>query len=155
MYEYAVLAHLLSKVDTRGFKIWLTKMNAFNGRLETFETWKSPFVSAKQLAASGFYYTQVEDYCKCFACGVMIYKWEAGDTADGEHLKYRSHCPYMKCKERAGTGDPDIVYQRDGHMYYDVCGRGGVIDNPGCGLYRRVMLLRNMLTEMLNIVKED
>lgn len=153
MNHYAALSHMLSKVDLRGFKIWLEKMTTFKGRLETFKNWNSPFISPAELAASGFYFTEWEDCCKCFACGLMVCEWEAGDTADGEHSKHNGRCCYMKCKERAGVEDPDVYFQRNGILYhdYDVCGRRSVIDTepPGCGLYRRVLNIRDLIRRVM------
>ncbi|CAB3374707.1 Hypothetical predicted protein [Cloeon dipterum] len=53
-------------------------------------------VEPLDLARSGFYYTGQTDNVRCTYCKLEINGWEEGDTADGEHKRWNSDCPFLK-----------------------------------------------------------
>ena len=81
-------------------------------RLKTFfetkengsvKLWSSPSnITPEELAKDGFYFLKKEDYCACVFCGAILGEWDEGDTARGEHQKFRgkyqrefSPCPFI------------------------------------------------------------
>lgn len=64
-------------------------------RLKSFEKWPLDWLSPASLAADGFFYLGINDYCKCVFCKQIIGKWETGDTPKGEHKKYNSRCAFI------------------------------------------------------------
>ncbi|XP_065342171.1 baculoviral IAP repeat-containing protein 3-like [Cloeon dipterum] len=53
------------------------------------------FVEPFGLAKSGFYYTGDGDNVMCIFCNLEVRGWEEGDTADGEHRRWNSNCPFL------------------------------------------------------------
>jgi hypothetical protein len=47
------------------------------------------------LAKNGLFYYGETDYTQCFACGVHIGSWIAGETPMEEHNRFRPFCPMV------------------------------------------------------------
>ncbi|XP_059479649.1 baculoviral IAP repeat-containing protein 7-B-like [Neocloeon triangulifer] len=56
--------------------------------------WK--FVMPVDLAKSGFYYTGVDDNCRCIYCNLEVRGWELGDKPESEHKRWNPNCPLLK-----------------------------------------------------------
>lgn len=69
-------------------------------RLKTFHNKFSDVcpVPVNELAKDGFiFYPQSgPDGVQCVFCGGILYDWEPGETARGEHQKFFSSCPFLK-----------------------------------------------------------
>lgn len=65
-------------------------------RLATFDNWINKAVKPRDLAQSGFYFTQQRDLVKCVFCGIGILNWEEGDTPMGEHWKFSPLCRLLR-----------------------------------------------------------
>lgn len=76
------------EVDNSFFK-------TYQRRLSSFKTWNGK-VSSELLASSGFYYTMIEDVCKCFYCGVEIFNWQSDDCPISEHYRLKN-CDFAQC----------------------------------------------------------
>jgi len=63
---------------------------------KTYETWRLPIMDANQLAAAGFYFTNLSDVVRCFFCVVKIYHWSEGDDALKEHRRWNPSCGFVK-----------------------------------------------------------
>lgn len=68
----------------------------FEKRLSSFKSWKGK-IDADTLAGSGFYFTTIQDACKCFYCGVEIFMWDTDDCPIYEHYKWSKNCDLVKC----------------------------------------------------------
>ena len=81
----------------------------YNERLNSYDDWSfSNKQSAETLANSGFFYTNLLDFCKCFACGLRLGDWKEEHNPDIQHLHYRRKCLYMKLKDRLHPDSPQI-----------------------------------------------
>jgi hypothetical protein len=69
---------------------------SYQHRLCSFKNWKGK-VKPSLLASSGFYYLSQDDICRCFYCGVEIYKWMYNDCPITEHYKYNKNCDLIEC----------------------------------------------------------
>ena len=65
-------------------------------RLETFIEWPIPWVSPRELAAAGFFYSGTSDRCVCIFCGKIFENWEMGDIPIREHQRQQSNCPLFQ-----------------------------------------------------------
>ncbi|XP_059488944.1 death-associated inhibitor of apoptosis 2-like [Neocloeon triangulifer] len=54
------------------------------------------FVTPENLAADGFYYTGVDDNCRCQFCNLEVRGWEDGDQVRSEHQRWNAECPFLK-----------------------------------------------------------
>ena len=61
----------------------------FQNRLKTFQTWpKQMWQDKYSLASSGLFYTNENDSCECFSCGVKSSQWGPTDVTLTEHKKW-------------------------------------------------------------------
>ena len=69
-----------------------------SSRLATFCSWKySHIISAKQLAESGFIYSQVRDRVQCVYCRGILEDFKPRTSANAEHYLYFFRiCPYIR-----------------------------------------------------------
>jgi hypothetical protein len=72
----------------------------YQRRLESFNNWNGN-VKPSLLASSGFYYTSKDDTCKCFYCGVEIFRWKYDDCPITEHYNYYKHCDLLECLNKS------------------------------------------------------
>ncbi len=75
----------------------------FETRLETYrDTWSKDIpVTVDELAKAGFYYKGTHDKVdrvQCPWCFGMLYNWQKGDTAFGEHMRYFPSCSFVVSK---------------------------------------------------------
>lgn len=75
-------------------------LNYESHRILTFKQkkWPHTFIKSEELAAAGFYYTGDGDRTQCAFCPLSINRWEFGDTAYGEHMRWYSACPFIRGK---------------------------------------------------------
>lgn len=75
--------------------------NDFEVRKNSFKTsFPIKGITAKEFAKAGFYSIGVEDYTRCFFCGVGLRGWEDSDCPRKQHTKFSSSCEYLlKLKE--------------------------------------------------------
>jgi hypothetical protein len=73
-------------------------MNYESHRLLSFlkARWDNQYVSARELAAAGFFYVGPNDASRCAFCPLTVDNWEEGDTAWGEHIRWYPDCPFMR-----------------------------------------------------------
>lgn len=68
----------------------------YQKRLSSFKKWTGK-LNPEELASSGFYYTSIDDVCKCFYCGVEIFKWKSDDCPIIEHYRLSKYCDFVEC----------------------------------------------------------
>lgn len=103
-------------------------------RLKSFEgKWTHTFIEARILAKTGFYFIGPMDKLKCYFCKVEIGRWEIGDDAVTEHVRWSPNCPFLKRRETANVPiEPtDELDQLLPPLSYDVCGPCGIDIRPG------------------------
>ncbi|XP_059485425.1 uncharacterized protein LOC132202487 [Neocloeon triangulifer] len=61
--------------------------------------WINPNVKEYDLAKWGFYYTGVDDNCRCVFCKLEVRGWEPGDKAEGEHRRWNPKCPFLQSSQ--------------------------------------------------------
>lgn len=73
-------------------------LNYESHRILTFKqkNWPHAFIKSEELAACGFYYTGFEDCVRCAFCPLAISRFEEGDTAFGEHMRWHPKCPFIR-----------------------------------------------------------
>ncbi|XP_017784566.1 PREDICTED: putative inhibitor of apoptosis [Nicrophorus vespilloides] len=74
-------------------------MRSEENRLQSFKNWPLSFIQPRELAANGFYYTQIQDVVRCAFCNLEISKWERGDIPKNDHMKYSPICPLLNNQE--------------------------------------------------------
>ncbi|XP_052222869.1 uncharacterized protein LOC127838878 isoform X2 [Dreissena polymorpha] len=73
------------------------RFRTLSSRLDTFTHWPLHLSQRpEQLATAGFYYTGVDDHCRCFACDGGLRKWGPGDDSWIEHCRWFPACPYAR-----------------------------------------------------------
>lgn len=90
-------------------------------RIDSYRGWPSAHMTPLELAGAGFYYTKIDDRCKCFACGLEVVRWEVSDNAMDEHSKWSKNCPFINGEPIGNVpigADPLTI---DG-VGIDVCG---------------------------------
>ena len=70
-------------------------------RLATFQNkWPiEEIITAKELAAAGFFYQGPSDRVKCAFCSGILRGWELGDIALSEHLRHFSDCLFIRAED--------------------------------------------------------
>lgn len=68
----------------------------YEKRLASFKNWNGK-VKPEMLARSGFYYSFLGDICKCFYCGIEIYKWANDDCPIEQHYYFKKNCDLNLC----------------------------------------------------------
>ncbi|VDI82130.1 baculoviral IAP repeat-containing protein 7/8 [Mytilus galloprovincialis] len=69
-------------------------------RLSSFDNWPTYLSQTpEELINAGFFYTGIEDHCRCFFCGGGLRRWEEGDLPWTEHARWYPKCPFViQCK---------------------------------------------------------
>lgn len=80
-----------------------TAMYKESNRLKTFNTWKNLYISPKDLASDGFFYTQTDDNVECAFCQLVLGDFEEGDSVKDIHRELSSDCSYVRNRNRAGN----------------------------------------------------
>ena len=76
----------------------------YEDRLKTYDQWSfSNIASPRDLAQSGFFYTNNLDVVKCFCCGLYLYRWTSFHSPDVQHKHHRKQCLYLKFREASIT----------------------------------------------------
>lgn len=88
------------EVKKKSFEPKIPIYNCFDNRLQSFTELHCPAViarKAKEFAYCGFFYQGIEDYCKCFACGIVIHNWDLHDDIRYEHKRWapNHYCPHL------------------------------------------------------------
>ena len=66
-------------------------------RLKTFKNWPKQIRQNKySLASSGLFYTNENDTCECFSCGVRLSQWGPYDDPLTEYKKWYAGCLFLK-----------------------------------------------------------
>ncbi|CAC5368151.1 BIRC2_3 [Mytilus coruscus] len=66
-------------------------------RLSSFANWPSYLSQTPdELVTAGFFYTGIEDHCRCFFCGGGLRRWEVGDLPWTEHARWYPKCQFVK-----------------------------------------------------------
>ncbi|OPL33425.1 hypothetical protein AM593_03149, partial [Mytilus galloprovincialis] len=69
-------------------------------RLNSFKHWPAHLTqSPDELSLAGFFFTGIEDHCRCFFCGGGLRSWEPGDQPWVEHARWYQNCAFVRnCK---------------------------------------------------------
>ncbi|XP_063445190.1 baculoviral IAP repeat-containing protein 7-A-like [Mytilus trossulus] len=69
-------------------------------RLDSFKHWPAHLTqSPDELSLAGFFFTGIEDHCRCFFCGGGLRSWEPGDQPWVEHARWYQNCAFVQnCK---------------------------------------------------------
>ncbi|KAI5726807.1 putative inhibitor of apoptosis isoform X1 [Diaphorina citri] len=88
-------------------------------RLDSFKnSWPLTYLSAKQMAAAGFYFLgkkengRFSDDVKCIFCGIELGKWVQGDDPLKDHEKWSPNCWFLRRLKKGNTESAG----------YDTCG---------------------------------
>lgn len=84
-------------------------------RIRTFsKNWpySKDYISIKNMAMCGLYFTGVEDKVMCAFCPVIIYEWSTEDVPIVEHYKHYKHCRLLRDPKRA-LNVSDISSERE------------------------------------------
>lgn len=67
-------------------------------KLTFSEKWpySKDYISSKNMAMSGLYFTGIDDNIKCAFCSVGIHKWMPGDDPIADHYKYSRNCSLLR-----------------------------------------------------------
>lgn len=65
-------------------------------RLTSFEGWPVTFLSARTMAAAGFYFLKREDIVRCAFCGVEVGSWVEGDDPMQDHERWSPSCRFVR-----------------------------------------------------------
>jgi len=97
-------------------RIDLDEMQIEENRLRTFnEKWPHNFITGKELAKAGFFFTKVGDCVRCAFCGVTVGKWEPHDDAFEEHKKWEPRCRFVQGIDRKNVPLRRIEIDDCGH----------------------------------------
>lgn len=92
-------------------------------RLKTFKSWPLKYPNPKTMAATGLFYTGVEDITRCYFCKVDIYRWKQTDCPIEEHFRLSYNCPLMRRSfTRNIPIEPNILDLLIPELGSDVCG---------------------------------
>ncbi|VDI68390.1 baculoviral IAP repeat-containing protein 2/3 [Mytilus galloprovincialis] len=65
-------------------------------RLDSFKHWPSYLTQTPEdMATAGFFFTGIEDHCRCFFCGGGLRNWEPGDQPWVEHARWYQNCVFV------------------------------------------------------------
>ena len=82
-----------------------------SARRRTFDDPRWPLsvpVSRDELVRAGWFYTGVADRVRCPWCLGVVYNWEAGDTALGEHKRHFPHCTFARNRIKESFEPPQV-----------------------------------------------
>ncbi|VDI62724.1 Hypothetical predicted protein [Mytilus galloprovincialis] len=66
-------------------------------RLDSFNHWPSYLTQTPEdMATAGFFFTGIEDHCRCFFCGGGLRNWEPGDQPWVEHARWYQNCVFVR-----------------------------------------------------------
>lgn len=66
-------------------------------RLDSFKQWPSYLTQTpEEMTAAGFFFTGIEDHCRCFFCGGGLRNWEPDDQPWTEHARWYSNCAFVR-----------------------------------------------------------
>ncbi|CAC5379793.1 BIRC7_8 [Mytilus coruscus] len=95
------VSSLASNMETMNMGICLEKPKypkfaVRTTRLSSFANWPSYFSQTPdELVTAGFFYTGIEDHCRCFFCGGGLRRWEVGDLPWTEHARWYPKCSFV------------------------------------------------------------
>ncbi|CAG2110562.1 unnamed protein product, partial [Medioppia subpectinata] len=94
-----------------------TRLRTFHAR----QDWPHSFITAKELANAGFFYTINKNKVQCAFCRGVISHWKSGDRALSEHSIHFPLCPFIM---EMDVGNVPIGRDpiRDPKARHDVCG---------------------------------
>lgn len=93
-------------------------------RLRTFESWPHSFITPEDLAKVGFYHKPSSyDLVVCHFCKIEISRFEEGDVALAEHVRWSPNCPLLRRRQTENVPlDRDELNRLLPPVSYDVCG---------------------------------
>ncbi|XP_063445316.1 baculoviral IAP repeat-containing protein 7-like [Mytilus trossulus] len=66
-------------------------------RIDSFQHWPSYLPQTPEdMATAGFFFTGIEDHCRCFFCGGGLRNWEPGDQPWVEHARWYQNCVFVR-----------------------------------------------------------
>lgn len=73
-------------------------LTMYDNRLRTFNDseWKLKYITPKQMAKAGLYYTGKQDRVRCMFCSTEFDYWRQGDDPLVEHKRKSPQCPFLK-----------------------------------------------------------
>ncbi|XP_063397612.1 baculoviral IAP repeat-containing protein 2-like [Mytilus trossulus] len=108
-------------------------------RLSSFANWPSNLSqSPDELVTAGFFYTGIEDHCRCFFCGGGLRRWEVGDLPWTEHARWYPKCQFVKqCMGekfiedvKHGKDPENILNSAHSEQKMEPKGLNGYMNNP-------------------------
>ncbi|XP_071160483.1 baculoviral IAP repeat-containing protein 7-like [Mytilus edulis] len=74
-----------------------SKYSIRSKRLDSFNHWPSYLTQTPEdMATAGFFFTGIEDHCRCFFCGGGLRNWEPGDQPWVEHARWYQNCVFVR-----------------------------------------------------------
>ncbi|XP_052080550.1 E3 ubiquitin-protein ligase XIAP-like [Mytilus californianus] len=68
-----------------------------SNRLDSFNHWPSYLTQTpEEMATAGFFFTGIEDHCRCFFCGGGLRNWEPEDQPWTEHARWYPKCAFVR-----------------------------------------------------------
>ncbi|VDI03747.1 Hypothetical predicted protein [Mytilus galloprovincialis] len=76
------------------------KYAVISTRIDSYKHWPAHLTqSPDELSLAGFFFTGIEDHCRCFFCGGGLRSWEPGDQPWIEHARWYQNCAFVRnCK---------------------------------------------------------
>ncbi|CAC5373532.1 unnamed protein product [Mytilus coruscus] len=66
-------------------------------RIDSFDHWPSYLTQTpEEMATAGFFFTGIEDHCRCFFCGGGLRNWEPDDQPWTEHARWYPNCVFVR-----------------------------------------------------------
>ncbi|XP_052060877.1 putative inhibitor of apoptosis [Mytilus californianus] len=68
-----------------------------SNRIDSFKHWPSYLTQTpEEMATAGFFFTGIEDHCRCFFCGGGLRNWEPDDKPWTEHAHWYPNCAFVR-----------------------------------------------------------
>lgn len=85
----------ISSIDEVKFLSNKSSTSRYQLRLNTFSNWQLITPSGPEMAAAGFFYTNITDRVICLHCHVMLHKWTEADRPYEIHSLVSPMCPFV------------------------------------------------------------
>lgn len=83
-----------------GYVLWESEkaqLKDFHQRLRTFSKWPiSTEISGVDMAAAGFFFTEVSDQVACLCCNVHLRGWKSIHNPLQEHISWKPGCSFVR-----------------------------------------------------------
>lgn len=83
-------------------------------RRMSFTSWPTYLdQTPRQMAEAGFFYVGIKDYTQCYACNIILEKWNRGEHPLAEHARHSPRCPHVLCLTTERTVEEIVRRDRE------------------------------------------